>query len=136
MTAPSRFRIATLLATLGIAATLAGCAAAIRPVRDVIAPPGEMNADGSINPCHGYRSDFQACGNAIYNGARIGKVALGQSVADVRKIMGRDPEKRSVQLQNGQTLETWKFLTDYEKSITTHIEFLDSKVVGIKQENS
>jgi hypothetical protein len=130
------FRAAVTLVAVAIAAQLAGCAAAIRPVRDVIAPPGEMNADGSINPCHGYRSDFQACGNAIYNGIRIGKVALGQPIGEVRRIMGRDPEKRSVQLQNGQTLETWKFLTDYDKAITTHIEFLDNMVVGIKQENS
>lgn len=131
-----RFRTGLSVVAVAIAMELAGCAGALRPVRDAISPPGQMSADGSINPCHGYRSNHQACGNAIYNDARIGKVAIGQSIDEVRKIMGRAPEKRSVQLQDGRSLETWSFLTDYDNSITTRIEFMDSKVVGIKQESA
>ena len=58
------------------AASCGGCAT----VRDVVSPPGDMNADGTINPCHGHKADVQACGNAQYNGARIGKVTIGQSL--------------------------------------------------------
>ena len=122
-----------LFAITSLAVSLVGCAAVIRPVRDAISPPGEMNADGSINPCHGYRSNYEACGNAIYNGRRISKVAIGQSLADVQGIMARAPEKRSVELKEGRTIETWSFLTDYDRSITTRLEFLDGKVIAIKQ---
>jgi hypothetical protein len=104
-----------------------------QPVRDAISPPGEMNADGSINPCHGYRSNYEACGNAIYNGRRISKVAIGQSLAEVQGIMARAPEKRSVELEDGRTVEAWSFLTDYDRSIATRLEFVDVKVVAIKQ---
>ena len=115
---------------------LNGCAGVIRPVRDVISPPGEMNADGSINPCHGYKADAQACGNAAYNGAHIGGVKIGQSIVEVRSIMGKDPEERSVRTQDGQSLESWGYRTDYKNRITTRIDFLDLKVVGIRQERS
>ena len=123
-----------LFAIASLAVNLVGCAAVIRPVRDAISPPGEMNADGSINPCHGYRSNYEACGNAIYNGRRIPRVALGQSLAEVKGIMARAPEKRSVELKEGRNTETWSFLTDYDRSITTRLEFLDGKVVAIKQD--
>jgi hypothetical protein len=125
---------AAVAATL--VAGLIGCAGIIRPVRDVIAPPGEMNADGSINPCHGYKADAQACGNAAYNGARIGRVAIGQSLQDVKAIMGREPEERSVRTQDGRSSETWSYRTDYAGRISTRIDFLDLKVVAIRQEHS
>ena len=131
LTSCSAARIAL---TVALFSTLCGCAAVVRPVRDVIAPPGEMNADGSINPCHGYKADAQACGNAVYNGGRIGKVAIGQTLPEVRQIMGRDPEERNVRVQDGTSYETWSYRTDYKARITTRIEFADLKVVGIKQE--
>jgi hypothetical protein len=116
---------------------LSGCAAVIRPVRDAISPPGQMNADGTINPCHGYRSNYEACGAAIYNGSRIGKVTIGQTLSEVRSIMGREPEKRSIRLDDaGRTVEAWSFLTNYDNSITTHIQFLNQRVVAIKEEQS
>ncbi len=115
---------------------LIGCAGVVRPVRDAISPPGEMNADGSINPCHGYKSDAQACGNAAYNGARIGKVTIGQSLQDVRAIMGKDPEERSIRTEDGRNLETWGYRTDYCSRITTRIDFIDLKVVGIRQDRT
>jgi hypothetical protein len=126
--------VATGVLALAVAVGLSGCAGVIRPVRDAISPPGEMNADGSINPCHGYKADARACGNAAYNGARIGGVKIGQTLSEVRSIMARDPEERSVQVQNGQNLETWSYRTDYKNRITTRIDFLDSRVVGIRQD--
>ena len=95
-----------------------------------------MNADGTINPCHGYKADAQACGNAAYNASRIGQVAIGQTVPEVRKIMGREPEERSVRAQDSQSFETWSFRTDYGNRITTRIDFVESKVVAIRQERS
>lgn len=106
----------------------------MRPVRDAIAPPGHMNADGSINPCHGYRVNPQACGDALYNGARIKRIAIGQTLANVREIMGRDAGLRSVGTHEGHESETWDYLTDYDQDITTRIEFVDGKVVAIRQQ--
>ncbi len=124
-------------AALAVAiASISGCAIVQRPVRDAIHPPGQMDADGSIYPCHGYKADPQACGDAIYNGTRIGKVALGQTLAEVRTIMGRDAEARSVNMRDGRSVEAWSFRTDYEKRITTTIEFMDGRVVAIRQERA
>ena len=128
--------VATGALALTLAVGLSGCAGVIRPVRDAISPPGEMNSDGSINPCHGYKADAQACGNAAYNGARIGGVKIGQSLPEVRTILGRDPEERSVRTEAGQSFETWSYRTDYKNRITIRIDFLDSKVVGIRQDRS
>lgn len=47
--------------------------------------------------------------------------------------MGRDPEQRSVRVQDGHNLEVRSFLTDYANHVTTPIEFSDSVVVAIKQ---
>ncbi len=121
---------------VALAASLIGCAGVVRPVRDAISPPGEMNADGSINPCHGYKADAQACGNAAYNGARIGKVTIGQSLQDVRTVMGKDPEERSIRTEDGRNLETWGYRTDYRNRITTRIDFVDLKVVAIRQDRT
>lgn len=126
------FEMRKLSLLVGVAMGLSGCSA----VRNVVSPPGEMTGDGRINPCHGHKADVQACGNALYNSARIGKVAIGQSIADVRQIMGHDPEQRSVQVLDGHNSESWSFRTDYNGRITTRIEFKDAVVVGIKQERS
>jgi hypothetical protein len=114
----------------GLIVSLSGCTA----VKNVVSPPGEMTADGTINQCHGHKADAQACGNALYNSTRIGKVAIGQSIAEVRQIMGHDPEQRSVQALDGHSAESWSYRTDYQGRITTRIEFRDAVVVGIKQE--
>src|SRR4051812_36404368 len=124
-----RFEVRGLALLMAMAVGLEGCAT----VRDVVSPPGEMAADGTINPCHGHKADVQACGNALFNGSRIGKVAIGQSAAEVRQIMGHDAELRSVRALDGHTSETWSYRTDYSARVTTRIEFTDSVVVGIKQ---
>ncbi|HEX7639851.1 MAG TPA: hypothetical protein VF457_15750 [Burkholderiaceae bacterium] len=129
-------RIQMLALGCAFAVSLTGCAGVLRPVRDAISPPGQMNADGSINPCHGFRSDPQACGNALYNAGRIGKVAVGQTMEQVRAEMGREPEQRKRRLTSGKDEESWIFLTDYENSIVTRIEFVDSRVVEVIQESA
>ena len=134
MTVTMNVRHAAALAA--VLAGLSGCAAVQRPIRDAIHPPGQMSADGTIYPCHGYKTEPQACGDAIYNSARIGQVALGQTIAEVRAIMGRDAETRSVSVRDGHNDESWGFRTDYERRITTTIEFVDGKVVAIRQDRA
>lgn len=125
-----------LTMSLAIVAGLCGCAAVQRPIRDAIHPPGQMADDGTIYPCHGYKADGQTCGEAIYNSARIGRVAIGQTTADVRAVMGRNAETHSVSVRDGRSVDSWGFRTDYERRITTTIEFVDGKVVAIRQDRS
>lgn len=121
---------------LSLLAAFALALSACTTVKDVVSPPGEMSADGAITPCHGHKADAQACGNALYNGTRIGKVAIGQSIAEVRRIMGHDPEQRSVQTLDGHGVESWSYRTDYQGRIVTRIDFRDATVVGIRQERT
>ena len=130
------FQLHRAAMSVALAASLCGRAAVQRPIRDAIHPPGQMNADGSIYPCHGYKAEPQACGDAIYNSAHIGQVALGQTIAEVRAVMGRDAETRSVSMRDGRSVESWGFRTDYEKRITTTIEFVEGKVVAIRQDRA
>jgi hypothetical protein len=134
MTVVSSVRHAAALAV--VIASVSGCAAVQRPIRDAIHPPGQMDADGSIYPCHGYKADRQACGDAIYNRAHIGQVSIGQTLAEVRTIMGRDAETRSVSTRDGRSVELWGFRTDYDRRITTAIEFVDGKVVAVRQDRA
>jgi hypothetical protein len=97
------FQLHRTTMSLALVASLCGCAAVQRPIRDAIHPPGQMADDGTIYPCHGYKADGQTCGDAIYNSARIGKVVIGQAIAEVRAAMGRDAETRSVSVRDGRT---------------------------------
>lgn len=130
------FKIHRTTMSLALIASLCGCAAVQRPIRDAIHPPGQMADDGTIYPCHGYKANGQTCGDAIYNSARIGQVAIGQTIAEVRAVMGRDAETRSVSVRDGHNVEAWGFRTDYEKRITTTIEFVDGRVVAIRQDRA
>jgi hypothetical protein len=56
-------------------------------------------------------------------------VKLGQSLAEVRQIMGKDPERREVT----SDIETWGFLTDYMGQLLTLIDFKNGVVVEIRQ---
>jgi len=96
------------------------------------APPGEMGADGKVNKCNDYRTNPQACGEAIYNAPRVAKISIGQPIAEVRQIMARDPEERSAKTQDGQAIEVWAYLTNYANSIKTIITFKDGKVISIE----
>lgn len=102
-----------------------GCGAAM----DTVNPPGQMRADGTIVPCHGYVMNEQACGNAIFNAKVIGKVSAGQTKDEVRSIMAHDPERREF---NGSE-EEWSYITDYDREIMTTIVFTDAKVTAMKQ---
>jgi hypothetical protein len=110
-----------------------GCAKIMEPMLNATSPPGQLTADGKITPCHGYRANHQLCGNAIFNGARIRKVNIGQSIDEVRQVMERDPEERNVRSDGGRAIETWIYFTHYETSQKTYIQFIDGKVTALEQ---
>lgn len=107
---------------------LVGCQA----TRDFISPPGEMGKNGKVNKCHDWVSNQQACGEAIYNAPRVAKLNLGQSIGQVREIMGREPDHRSIKEDGGQAVEEWHYLTNYKESVYSVITFKSSKLVSIQ----
>ena len=116
-----------LIATL-VLHLLAGCQA----IRDSVAPPGEMDSSGKVNKCNDWSTNKQACGEALYNAPRVAKINLGQTLSEVRQIMGRDPEQRSVKEEDGQAIEEWQYLTNYKAHIISVITFKNSKVVSVQ----
>jgi hypothetical protein len=111
-----------------VTAALLGCTAVVAPVRYAMGKPGEVNADGRINPCVGYRTDQQLCGNALFNKKAINQVRAGQTTAEVRKFMKHDPERR--QMETG--IEEWTYITDYDAGQATTIVFEADKVTALR----
>ena len=103
---------------------LIGCQAS----RDFLAPPGQMGASGKVNKCNSWATNPQACGEALYNAPRVTQIQLGQSIADVRRIMGRPPEHRSLNIEAGIEVEVWQYLTDYSNSVQSAITFRGGQV--------
>jgi hypothetical protein len=83
----------------------------------------------SEGPCKGFHTDQQACQRAAENFVAIGKVKVGQSLSEVRQIMGKDPERREASADT----ETWGYLTDYMASQLTQINFRGGVVAEIRQ---
>ncbi len=115
-------------------ALISGCAGLMKPSLDAMFPPGQMSADGKINPCHGYANRPQDCGNAIFFAGRIAKVEIGQDREAVRRTMMRDPERREVVQKYGRAVETWAYLTDYASWRETVVTFVDGTVAKIEQQ--
>lgn len=83
----------------------------------------------SSGPCKGFHRDQRACQRAAENTSSIGNVKVGQSLADVRQIMGKDPERREASSDS----ETWGYLTDYMAQRLTVIVFKNGSVSEIRQ---
>jgi hypothetical protein len=83
----------------------------------------------SSGPCRGFHRDQQACQRAAENSSVIGKVKVGQSIEDVRQIMGKDPERREATSDS----ETWGYLTSYMGHRVTVIVFKNGYVSEIRQ---
>lgn len=116
----------TLLAVSLAALAISGCTS----VLNTALPPGRMNAEGKIRPCHHDDRDAQACGNAIFNRGVIGQIHTGQTLTDVRAIMRHDAERRTV----NDSYESWGYITDYNDKMMTWITFTDRKVSSISQQ--
>jgi hypothetical protein len=83
-------------------------------------------ADG---PCKWFHKYPELCESAAANAAVIGKVEIGQTFAEVRKVMERDPERR----QASESQESWEYITNYSQNRYATITFVDGKVISIKQ---
>ena len=103
---------------------LIGCQAS----RDFLAPPGQLGTSGKVNKCNSWGTNPQACGEAIYNAPRVAQIQLGQPIAEVRKLMGRQPEQRSLTVEGGIEVEVWQYLTDYYDSVVSVITFRGGQV--------
>ena len=67
------------------------------------------------------------------NRSRVARIALGQSLDDVRTIMGKDPEKREARQRfDGKKVELWTYVTDYTRKVDSTIIFLDGRVQEIR----
>lgn len=71
--------------------------------------------------------------HAEENRARLNRVAVGQSIADVRATMQKEPERREVRLRfDGKTVELWSYVSDYARKLDTTIIFIDGRVQEIR----
>jgi hypothetical protein len=67
------------------------------------------------------------------NRRHINDVRVGQTLADVRTIMSKAPEKREVRARfDGKTVEFWSYVTDYGRRLDSTITFVDGRVQEIR----
>jgi hypothetical protein len=70
---------------------------------------------------------------AATNQGHINRVRLGQTLAEVEKIMTKGPERRSTRLRyDGLSIEEWSYVTDYIHRSDTTITFVGGKVDEIR----
>ena len=66
------------------------------------------------------------------NQARIDKVRVGQTLAEVQRIMGKPPERRGMHVRyDGISIEEWSYITDYVRKMDATITFVGGKVAEI-----
>ena len=79
-----------------------------------------------IVPLHAFRA-------AERNQARVGKLRIGQTLAEVERIMSRPPERRNARVRfDGISIEEWSYITDYVHKQDTTITFVGGKVNEIQ----
>ena len=67
------------------------------------------------------------------NRRQINEVRVGQTLAEVRAIMKKDPEKREVRARfDGKVVEFWSYVTDYGRRLDSTITFIDGRVQEIR----
>jgi hypothetical protein len=79
-------------------------------------------------PC-GMVTDETACNHAVENAPRMANVKAGMTMAEVRTLMQRDPERREID----GNVETWAYITDYSGERMTVVVFTDGRVTGMRQ---
>ena len=66
---------------------------------------------------------------ALQNQANVDRIRIGQTLAEVQKIMGKSPERRNGRVRfDGISIEEWSYLTDYVRRMDTTITFVGGKV--------
>ncbi len=84
---------------------------------------------------------FAACGTYVpryafhaaqENQAHIDKVRIGQTLAEVQRIMGKPPERRNTHVRfDGISIEEWSYITGYVRKMDATITFVGGKVAEI-----
>ena len=70
---------------------------------------------------------------AVENQAHIDKLRIGQTLAEVQRIMGKPPERRNARVRfDGISIEEWSYITDYVRKQDTTITFVGGKVDEIR----
>jgi hypothetical protein len=76
---------------------------------------------------------YSAARLARTNQQNINRIHLGQTLAEVARVMGNGPERRSTRLRfDGLSIEEWSYLTDYLRHYDTTITFVGGKVEEIR----
>lgn len=71
--------------------------------------------------------------DAQRNQRNVNRIRLGQTLAEVERIMEKGPERRSTRLRfDGLSIEEWSYLTDYVHHADTMITFVGGKVQEIR----
>lgn len=67
------------------------------------------------------------------NRHHLGAVTIGQSLAEVRAVMQKEPDKREIRSRfDGKSVEFWTFITDYGLKLQSTITFIDGRVEEIR----
>lgn len=67
------------------------------------------------------------------NERHVDQIKMGQTLAEVRAIMGKEPERRDARTRfDGKSVEMWSYVTDYARRLDTTIIFLDGRVEEIR----
>jgi hypothetical protein len=76
---------------------------------------------------------LSAARDAASNQRHVNRLHLGQTLAEVEKVMGKGPERRSARLRyDGLSIEEWSYFTDYIHRSDTTITFVGGKVEEIR----
>jgi hypothetical protein len=67
------------------------------------------------------------------NQRHIDKLRIGQTLAEVERIMGHPPERRNARVRfDGISIEEWSYISDYVRQMDTTITFVGGKVDEIR----
>jgi outer membrane protein assembly factor BamE (lipoprotein component of BamABCDE complex) len=70
---------------------------------------------------------------ALTNQKNIDRLRVGQTLAEVQRIMGKTPERRNAHVRfDGISIEEWSYITDYVRKMDTTITFVGGKVDEIR----
>lgn len=77
-------------------------------------------------PSHAFRL-------AAENQKHVDQLRMGQTLAEVQRVMGKPPERRSARVRfDGISIEEWSYITDYVRKMDTTITFVGGKVEEIR----
>lgn len=69
---------------------------------------------------------------ALENQNRVNQLYMGQTLAEVERVMGAGPERRHARVRfDGVAIEEWSYSTDPQRKLDTVITFVGGKVEEI-----